>query len=67
MKHISQLDIGAVLCMATVIRVTTPRGVIWWCEDCWGGGTITMRKLEPVPTGRHRKGCVLYSSSGTVI
>jgi hypothetical protein len=45
-------NIKVMLCLMAVVRIDGPRGGIWWCEDCWGGGF-----LDHPPIGHHRRGC----------
>lgn len=56
-------DIRIVLCQATVIYMgasrtppsaaPNPKGGLWWCEACWGGGF-----LDHPPIGKHRDDCI---------
>lgn len=45
-------DIRVILAQSPMIYMNGPRGGIWWCEDCWGGGF-----LDHPPIGRHRPSC----------
>jgi len=45
-------DIRVVLAMTTLIMINGPRGGIWWCEECNGGGF-----LDHPPKGQHRPRC----------
>lgn len=46
-------DIRVVMTMAVLIMLDGPRGGIWWCEACYGGGF-----LDHPPKGRHLDNCL---------
>lgn len=47
--RIRQIDLGAVLSLATVLRIHKP--YTWWCVECGAGGFTR--------TEKHKKGCVV--------